>query len=124
MREIGGYIEFEHYNGSMFHDGAVALNCGRSALAYLWETKKIQKLYLPYFLCDSSLFADNTTHISAGNPKLKCKSIAFEDAYHRNFVGVIHQAFGDVCQKLGKICVSHYYKTPAFLRRARTVSVG
>ena len=55
MREIGGYIEFEHYNGSMFHDGAVALNCGRSALAYLWETKKIQKLYLPYFLCDSVL---------------------------------------------------------------------
>lgn len=53
FKEIGEYIEFEHYNGSMFHDSAVALNCGRSALAYLWETKKIQKLYLPYFLCDS-----------------------------------------------------------------------
>lgn len=53
FKEIGGYIEFEHYNGSMFHDSAVALNCGRSALDYLWETKKIQKLYLPYFLCDS-----------------------------------------------------------------------
>lgn len=53
FKEIGGYIEFEHYSGSIFHDGAVALNCGRSALAYLWETKKIQKLYLPYFLCDS-----------------------------------------------------------------------
>lgn len=53
LKEIGGYIEFEHYAGSAFHDRAVALNCGRSALAYLWETKKIQKLYLPYFLCDS-----------------------------------------------------------------------
>lgn len=53
MKEIGGYIEFEHYNGSVFHERALALNCGRSALAYLWETKKIQKLYLPYFLCDS-----------------------------------------------------------------------
>lgn len=53
MREIGGYIEFEHYHGSLYHDRAVALNCGRSALAYLWEAKGIRELYLPYFLCDS-----------------------------------------------------------------------
>lgn len=33
MREIGGYIEFEHYNKTYLHKNALALNCGRNALA-------------------------------------------------------------------------------------------
>lgn len=53
MKEYGGYIEFENYYGTMLHENAIALNCGRNALAYLCETKKINKLYLPYFLCSS-----------------------------------------------------------------------
>lgn len=53
MREIGGYIEFERYEGSVYHDNAIALNCGRSCLAYLIRAKKIKKIKLPYFLCDS-----------------------------------------------------------------------
>lgn len=53
MKEYGGYIEFESYEGSLLHDEAIPLNCGRSALAYLCEAKHIQKLYLPYFICSS-----------------------------------------------------------------------
>lgn len=53
MKEYGGYIEFENYHGNMLHDRAISLNCGRNALAYLCEAKKIKKLYLPYFLCSS-----------------------------------------------------------------------
>lgn len=53
MREIGGYIEFETYSGSNYHENAVALNCGRNCLAYLIASKHIKKLRLPYFLCDS-----------------------------------------------------------------------
>lgn len=53
VQEYGGYIEFEHYNGSIYHDEAIALNCGRNALAYLCKAKHIQKLYIPYFLCES-----------------------------------------------------------------------
>ncbi len=53
MREIGGYLELDRYSGSLFHEGAVALNCGRNCLAYLIKTKKIEKLYLPYLCCDS-----------------------------------------------------------------------
>jgi hypothetical protein len=44
MKEIGGYLELDRYNGSIFHKGAVALNCGRNCLAYLIKTKKIKKL--------------------------------------------------------------------------------
>ena len=53
MKEYGGYIELETNHGNMLHEGAIALNCGRNALAYLCEVKRIKKLYIPYFLCSS-----------------------------------------------------------------------
>lgn len=53
MREIGGYIELDTYTGSMLHEDAVKLNCGRNALAYLLKTKQIKKLWMPKFMCDS-----------------------------------------------------------------------
>lgn len=53
MQEIGGYIELDTYNLPMYHEEAIALNCGRNCLAYLFETKKIKKICLPYFLCNS-----------------------------------------------------------------------
>lgn len=53
MREIGGYIELDTYRLPMLHAGAVALNCGRNALAYLLRARKIRKLWIPKLLCDS-----------------------------------------------------------------------
>ena len=32
MKEIGGYIEFEKYEGKMLHEDGILLNCGRSCL--------------------------------------------------------------------------------------------
>lgn len=52
-KEYGGYIEYERYHGAEFHQGALALNCGRNCLAYLIEAKAIKKIYLPIFLCSS-----------------------------------------------------------------------
>lgn len=53
MQEIGGYIELDAYHLPMLHDGSVALNCGRNALAYLLRARKIKKLWIPRFICDS-----------------------------------------------------------------------
>ena len=53
QKEIGGYIEFERYDGKQYHEDALKLNCARNCLAYLIEAYRIQKIYLPYFLCDS-----------------------------------------------------------------------
>lgn len=53
MKEIGGYFELDNFNLPMLHSNALALNCGRNCLAYLIEARKIKKIYLPYFLCDS-----------------------------------------------------------------------
>ena len=53
MKEIGGYIELDRYRLKMLHEGAVALNCGRNALAYLIKAKNIKKIKMSYFMCDS-----------------------------------------------------------------------
>ena len=53
MKEIGGYIELDTYHLPMLHEGAIALNCGRNALAYLFRSKRIQRIRLPYLLCSS-----------------------------------------------------------------------
>lgn len=52
MGEIGGYIELDNFTGKMLHEGAVALNSGRKALAYLIEAKEIKEIWLAYYNCD------------------------------------------------------------------------
>ena len=51
--EIGGYLEFETFNGPEYHTGAIRLNSGRNCLAYLIETRRIQNIALPYLICSS-----------------------------------------------------------------------
>ncbi len=53
MKEYGGYIEFEYFHGEEYHKKAIALNSGRHCVEYLIRLKKIRKLYLPLFMCDS-----------------------------------------------------------------------
>lgn len=53
MKEIGGYIELDTFTGPMLHGDGIKLNCGRNALAYLIEAKRIDKLWMPKFMCDS-----------------------------------------------------------------------
>lgn len=52
MREIGGYLELNKYDLPMLHENALALNTGRNCLAYLIESKNIQKIDLPYYICN------------------------------------------------------------------------
>ena len=51
MREIGGYFEMEKANGSLYHEGALALNSGRHCLEYIIRERHIKKLYIPEFMC-------------------------------------------------------------------------
>ncbi|MBO4367603.1 MAG: hypothetical protein J5859_02715 [Clostridia bacterium] len=53
MKEIGGYIELDTYHLPMLHEGAIALNCGRNALAYLLKARHIRRLWIPGFICSS-----------------------------------------------------------------------
>ena len=72
MRELGGYIEFEKYTGQMLYEDGIKLNCGRNALSYLIKTKKIEKIWMPKFMCDScdKVLLDNRVKVeyySIGN---------------------------------------------------------
>ena len=53
MKEIGGYIELDHYHGDMLHDDGIRLNCGRKALEYVVKAKSIKRIWMPKFMCDS-----------------------------------------------------------------------
>ena len=53
MKEIGGYFELERFSGREYHEGLLGVNNGRNALLYLLKARKIKRLYIPRFLCDS-----------------------------------------------------------------------
>ena len=53
MKEIGGYFGFEEFASKEYYQDLIAVNNARNALAYVLKAKKIKKLYIPYFLCDS-----------------------------------------------------------------------
>ncbi|MBR6665861.1 MAG: hypothetical protein IKL22_09145 [Lachnospiraceae bacterium] len=53
MKEIGGFIELDTYMLPMLHEDAIKLNSARNCLLFLIRIRKIKKILLPKFLCDS-----------------------------------------------------------------------
>lgn len=53
MREIGGYFGLDDLVSNEFYDSLIRLNTGRNTLLYLMKARKITKLHIPYYLCDS-----------------------------------------------------------------------
>jgi hypothetical protein len=53
MSEIGGYFEFEKLIDNEYHKELLKLNSACSALNYAILAYDINKIYLPYYLCDS-----------------------------------------------------------------------
>lgn len=50
MKEIGGFLEWETYEGKELHNNCIALNSGRNCLRYLIKTKNIKKYgFLSYY---------------------------------------------------------------------------
>lgn len=52
-KEIGGYFELECFGGKSFHEGALALNCGRGCISYLVEARAIREVWVPRLICSS-----------------------------------------------------------------------
>lgn len=53
MKEIGGYFGLEQLINNEYYKDLIPLNNGRNALLFLLKARKIKKLYIPYYLCDS-----------------------------------------------------------------------
>jgi hypothetical protein len=52
VKEIGGYMQFERFNGEHYQKG-LPLNTGRGAILILLRMLNAKKIYIPYYLCDS-----------------------------------------------------------------------
>ena len=52
---IGGYFELELPRHPELHAEAIALNSGRFSLEYLLRCRKYNKVYVPYFTCDTAI---------------------------------------------------------------------
>ena len=123
MKEIGGYIELDTYRGKMLHEKAVALNCGRNALAYLIKSKSIKRILLPCFLCSSVMDVckrENTVirYYSVGMDFLPSDVHSEKDEwlYIVNFYGQLsNQTIRGLKQKYGNIIVDNaqsYFQMP------------
>lgn len=53
MKEIGGYFGLDQFIDKPYYKNVIELNTGRNALLYLIKSRKIKRLYIPYYLCDS-----------------------------------------------------------------------
>ena len=53
VKEIGGYFGLEKLISNEYYPDLAAVNNARCALLYIIEAKHYNKVYLPYFLCDS-----------------------------------------------------------------------
>lgn len=123
MKEIGGYIGFEQCNSPMLHENAIKLNCGRNALAYIIEAKKIRKIALPKFLCDScenilKRRGVSVRYYSVGLD-FKPEDIKIDEdewLYLVNFYGQLSNDYiKNIKDKYHKIIVDHaqaYFQTP------------
>lgn len=60
-KEIGGYLELENFSGQEYYPNLYKVNLGRTALMWLLQTRKVEKLLLPAFLCDSVIDACRRT---------------------------------------------------------------
>lgn len=53
MEEIGGYFELGGFPNDIYHKKAIAINTARNCLIYVIKSRKLKKIYVPYYLCDS-----------------------------------------------------------------------
>lgn len=123
MKEIGGYLGLDQLVNNEYHKSLIALNTGRNALLYLIKAKNIQKLFIPYYLCDSV-----SSMLQKYNCNFECYHIntefqpVFNEKLSENEYLYIVNYFGQLTndkliylnQKYGKVIVDN---TQAFFQK-------
>lgn len=124
MKEIGGYIELDTYHLPMLHEGAIALNCGRNCLAYLFRSREIHKIKLPFFICasvpgvcDREGIEKSFYHVGLDFKPAEGLSLEEDEwLYLVNFYGQLsNEEIQSYVQKFGRVIVDQandYFATP------------
>ena len=126
MREYGGFLGLEQNTGRKYHEGAIALNLGRNCLRYLIKARKIKKIWMPKFLCESVRNACKAEGIEIGyysaDENLRPVSDAFdalsaEDYFYLvNFYGFLSQdEIAEYASKMPHLIVDN---TQAFFQKS------
>lgn len=106
VKEIGGYFGLEKLISNEYYPDLTAVNNARCALLYIIKARHYNKVYLPYFLCDSVKLALEREGIPFEEyridrtflPLLDCSTKPGEVIYIVNYYGF----FGDeqlICLK-------------------------
>lgn len=122
-KEIGGYLELERFSWPMLHEGAVALNCGRNALAYVLRARGIQKIRIPAFCCDTVMAACRKEKVSAAYYAITEDWLPEEQTlapdewlYVVNFYGQLsNETLGALVRKYTRVIIDHaqaYFQMP------------
>lgn len=124
MKEIGGYIELDTYHLPMLHEGAIALNCGRNCLAYLFRSRGIRKIKIPFFICasipgvcDKEGIKKSFYHVGLDFKPIKSLSLEEDEwLYLVNFYGQLsNEEIKSYVEKYGRVIVDQandYFATP------------
>ena len=107
MKEIGGYIEFEHYHNKMLHEGAIALNCGRSCLSYLIKVRNITRIWIPKFLCDSVKEVCNKANVQIREYSISCEFLPILDNNENDWVYIVNY-YGQLSDAVIKELIDKY----------------
>ncbi len=105
MIPIGGYFSLEVNEGRELHQEALRLNAGRYALEYILRARKYQKVYIPYYICDSVLqpierqgVAYEFYHINEQlEPALKLQPKDDEVVLYVNYFGLKNRIASNFC---------------------------
>ena len=116
MKEIGGYFGLEEFSNNEYYKDLIAVNNARNALLYILKARKITKLYIPYFLCDSVSYmcdregyAYDYYHIGRDFlPCFDCKVSGSEYLYVVNYYGQLsNETILTLKAKYGNIIVDN-----------------
>lgn len=114
-KPIGGYFDLEHDRlGNIYHDGAVALNSGRTAFEFILKNTQFSKVYLPLYICDTVLQALERTDTeyafyrldSAFDPEIK--GLDHNEAIlYVNYFGLMEKNVRKVIDKFNNIIIDN-----------------
>ncbi len=115
MKEYGGYLEFEKFDGKGYHSDCLALNTGRNCLRYIIRKRKIKRLVVPYYICDSVTDVCREEEveiiyypISEIFRPILLKDMEEEYVYIVNYYGQLDNRFlKELCKKYPKIIIDN-----------------
>lgn len=109
VKEIGGYFGLEKLISNEFYPDLAAVNNARCALLYIIKAKHYNKVYLPYFLCDSVKLVLERERIPFEEYRIDRTFLPLLDINTRpEEVVYIVNYYGLICKEQ-LICLKHRY---------------